>query len=123
LDKNAGSAEQMEAFVSQFGRMQDTMADKLFPRWLLSLAEKPGSQIEILNRTERLGVLTTTERWLEMRNLCNRLVHENMTDSAKFVQDLLLAQEYSLIFIETYNRLRQNAVTRMGYKTIAYLNN
>lgn len=71
--------------MSRFGRMQDTIADKLFPRWLLALAETPGSQIETLNRAERLGILNSTERWLEMRNLRNRLVHEYMTDSAKFV--------------------------------------
>lgn len=116
LEQNADCAEQMEAFVSRFGRMQDTMADKLFPRWLLALAETPGSQIETLNRAERLGVLTSTERWLEMRNLRNRLVHEYMTDSAKFAQDLLLAKEYSLVLIETFNCLRQDAKTRMGHK-------
>jgi hypothetical protein len=33
LEKNPGCAEQLEAFVSRFGRMQDMMADKLFPRW------------------------------------------------------------------------------------------
>ncbi len=116
LEQNADCAEQMEAFVSRFGRMQYTVADKLFPRWLLALAEKPGSQIETLNRAERLGVLTSTERWLEMRNLRNRLVHEYMTDPAKFAQDLVLAKEYSLVLIETVNRLRQDAVTRMGHK-------
>jgi hypothetical protein len=58
-----------------------------------------------------------------MRNLCNRLVHEYMTDSAKFVQDLLLAQEYSIILIGTYNCLRQDSMARIGYKTITYLNN
>jgi len=116
LEQNACCAEQMEAFVSRFGRMQDTMADKLLPRWLLALAETPGSQIETLNRAERLGVLTSTERWLEMRNLRNRLVHEYMTAPAKFAEDLILAKEYSLILIETYNRVRQDAITRMGHK-------
>lgn len=116
LEQNASCAEQMEAFVSRFGRMQDTMADKLLPRWLLALAETPGSQIETLNRAERLGVLTSTEQWLEMRNLRNRLVHEYMTAPAKFAEDLILAKEYSLILIETYNRVRQDAITRMGHK-------
>jgi hypothetical protein len=65
LDNHADCAEQMETFVSRFGRMQDTMSDKLFPRWLLALAETPGSQIETLNRAERLGGLERTEQWLE----------------------------------------------------------
>ena len=116
LEQNHRHAEQLEAFVSRFGRMQDTMADKLFPRWLLALAEVPGSQIETLNRAERLGILTSTERWLEARNLRNRLVHEYVTDPAKFVEDLVLAREYSLMLIETFNRLRQDTITRMGHK-------
>lgn len=115
LEANPQNAEQLEAFVSRFGRMQDTMADKLFPRWLIALAEIPGSQIETLNRAERLGVLTSTERWLEVRNLRNRLVHEYMTDTAKFVEDLALAKEYSLMLIETFNRLRLDAMMRMGH--------
>lgn len=109
-------AERLEAFVSRFGRMQDTMADKLFPRWLLALAEMPGSQIETLNRAERLGVLASTERWLEARNLRNRLVHEYMTDPARFAEDIALAKEYSVMLLDTFNRLRQDAMTRMGHE-------
>jgi hypothetical protein len=117
LELNPGCAEQLEAFISRFGRMQDTMADKLFPRWLLALAEVPGSQIETLNRAERLGIVSSTEHWLELRSLRNRLVHEYMTEPAKFVEDLALAKEYSLMLMETYNRLRQYALTRMGNKS------
>jgi hypothetical protein len=57
LDANPQSAEALEAFVSRFGRMQDTIAGKLLPRWLRALAETPGSEIETLNRAERLGTL------------------------------------------------------------------
>ncbi len=106
-------AERLEAFVSRYGRMQDTMADKLLPRWLLALAERPGSQIETLNRAERLGVLESTEGWLEARNLRNRLVHEYMTDAGEFSGNLILASEYSRMLIDTYNRLRGDAMERL----------
>lgn len=109
-------AEQLEALVSRFGRMQDTMTDKLLPRWLIALAETPGSHIETLNRAERLGVLASTEQWLEARHLRNRLVHEYVTDPAKFAEDLALAKEYSLMLLETFNGLRQDAITRMGFE-------
>lgn len=61
----------------------------------------------------RLGVLTSTERLLEMRN---RLVSEYMIDSAKFAQDLVLSKEYNLTLIETFNHLRQDAMIRIGHK-------
>jgi len=40
-----------------------------------------------------LGVLTSTEQWLEARNLRNRLVHEYITEPEKFAEDLALAKE------------------------------
>lgn len=106
-------AEQMEAFISRFGRMQDTIAGKLLPRWLISLEEIPGSQIEILNRAERLGVVDDVDHWLEARNLRNRMVHEYMEEATQFAEALNLAKEYATILIETYNRVRNFAESRM----------
>lgn len=39
-----------------------------------------------------------------------------MTDPLRFAEDLVLAKEYSLMLFETYDRLRQDAVTRLGLK-------
>lgn len=107
-------AERLEAFISRFGRMQDTIADKLLPRWLRAMAEIPGSQIETLNRAERLGVVDSVEQWLEARQLRNRLVHEYMEDEAAFTDDLLLAKKYTIMLLETYNRIREFSTTRMN---------
>jgi len=106
-------AERLEAFVSRYGRLQDTLADKLLPRWLIALAERPGSQIEVLNRAERLGVVEDVAAWLEARQLRNRLVHEYMTDNASFAADLKLAEAYSRTLFETYRRLRSDAIVRL----------
>ena len=114
LDSDPELAERLEAFVSRFGRMQDTIADKLLPRWLIALAETPGSLIETLNRAERLGVPADVEQWLEARKLRNRLVHEYVVDHAEFAENLRLAGEYSMILFDTYNRLREFAASRMG---------
>jgi len=105
---------QLEAFVSRFGRMQDTIADKLLPRWLLAQAEVVGSQIEVLNRAERLDVLTNVEHWLQVRKLRNRLVHEYMESPKDFVDDLLIARSDTQLLITTYHQLRQFALARMG---------
>jgi hypothetical protein len=114
LEDNPELAERLEAFVSRFGRMQDTMADKLLPRWLMALAETPGSQIENLNRAERLGVLESVNQWLEARKLRNRLVHEYMEDAETFAEDLVLAKEYTQLLVDSFNRLRGFAENRMG---------
>lgn len=113
LPENPEAAERLEAFVSRFGRMQDTIADKLLPRWLMALAETPGSQIEILNRAERLGTIESVQKWLEARKLRNRLVHEYMEDIRDFSEALALAREYSLMLLRTYNCIRDFCLQRM----------
>jgi hypothetical protein len=107
------AAERMEAFVSRFGRMQDTIADRLLPRWLQALAEQPGSLIETLNRAERLGVLANAAHWLEARKLRNRLVHEYMEDPEDFAAGLNAASRYSMMLMDTYNQVRDFALRRM----------
>lgn len=114
LETDPELAERLEAFVSRYGRLQDTMADKLLPRWLLALAETPGSQIEVLNRAERLGVVDDVTSWLEARTLRNRLVHEYMTDRTAFAEDLNLAEGYCLMLMQTYGKVRRDAIVRMG---------
>lgn len=113
LDDAPELAERLEAFISRFGRMQDTMGGKLLPRWLVALAEEPGSLIETLNRAERLGVLESAESWLEARQLRNRLVHEYMERPDAFAEDLGLARSHTVMLFATFNRLRDYAVVRM----------
>jgi len=113
LDQHPEEAIRLEAFVSRYSRMQDTIADKLIPRWLKSLAENTGSQIENLNRAERLGVLESTEAWLAARKLRNQLIHEYMQDPEAFADALGAARDYSLMLMATYNHIRAYAEDRM----------
>ncbi|MBN4079366.1 hypothetical protein JYT26_01870, partial [Beggiatoa alba] len=83
------------------------------PRWLMVLAETPGSQIETLNRAENLGVVEDVEQWLEACKLRNRLVHEYMESPKAFAESLKLAKEYSFLLLKCYNYLRDYAAVRM----------
>ncbi|MEK8088976.1 hypothetical protein [Thermithiobacillus plumbiphilus] len=57
LETNPDLAERVEAFVSRFARLQDTLGDKLLPVLLTALGETPGAAIDNLDRAERLGLL------------------------------------------------------------------
>ena len=95
LDTQPEPAERLEVFVSRYDRLQDTIADKLLPRWLRALAERPRSQIEVLNRAEQLGVLEDASQWLEARQLRNSLIHEYMENSTAFAENIQLVEHYS----------------------------
>ncbi|MDO8334765.1 MAG: hypothetical protein Q7T35_08875 [Nitrosomonas sp.] len=59
LEYDDDLSERLDAFVSRFGRMQDTLGDKLLPSLLRLLAEKLGSALDNLNKAEKLGLLVS----------------------------------------------------------------
>lgn len=113
LENRPEDAEKVEAFVSRFSRMQDTFTDKLLPRWLMALEERPGAVIDTLNRAEQLGIVADVEQWLALRRNRNRLVHEYMTDPEAFAQALRAALAFVEQLFATYNRLRYLAEENM----------
>lgn len=69
LDTDPDLAERVEAFVGRFGRLQDTVGDKLLPQFLAALGEKISSAMDNLDRAERLGLLKSADEWMSMRSL------------------------------------------------------
>ncbi len=110
LDVNPEDAERLEAFVSRFGRMQDTVGEKLLPRWLEYMAERPGPLIDVLNRAERLGVLDKAAGWMTARQLRNRLVHEYVDSIEDLAAALRGAQQSVPMLFDTYNRIRERSL-------------
>ena len=84
-------AERIDAFVARFGRLQDTLADKLLPALLDWMAEPVGPAIDNLNRAERLGWITSIDAWLQVRRLRNRMIHEYVRDPAELAAALTTA--------------------------------
>lgn len=110
LDEQPDEAVILEAFVSRFARLQDHIAGKLIPLWLSALAEEPSSQIENLNRAEKLGVIDSTEAWLTARQIRNYLIHEYLQDPSTMLEALLTAKQATRTFLEAFNALRQYTV-------------
>jgi hypothetical protein len=84
-------SERADAFVARFGRLQDTLGDKLLPELLQWLAEPVGPAIDNLNRAERLGWIGSVEQWLMVRRLRNRMIHEYVRDDAELAAALSAA--------------------------------
>ena len=73
-------AERLDAFVTRFGRLQDTVGDKLLPAVLTALGEKVGAAIDNLDRAEKFGLIESVDDWMVMRKLRNQMVHEYIED-------------------------------------------
>lgn len=87
-------AERLDAFVSRFGRLQDTVGDKLLPTLLDGLGEPLGAAIDNLDRAEKLGLLASADNWMETRRLRNQMVHEYIEDVAILASALRSAHAF-----------------------------
>ena len=88
LDSNIALSEQLDAFASRFGRLQDNIGDKLLPAVLTALGEKTGPVLDNLNKAEKYGWLQSAESWLLARQLRNKMVHEYIEDPAILAEAL-----------------------------------
>ena len=74
--------------MGRFGRLQDTVGDKLLPLLLAALGERTAAVIDNLDRAERLGLIDSADQWMTMRNLRNQMVHEYVEDPVVLISAL-----------------------------------
>ena len=80
--------------MSRFGRLQDTVGDKLLPFFLTALAESPGLSIDSLDKAENFGFIESADGCMEMRRLRNQMLQENNEDSAASASALRSGHTY-----------------------------
>lgn len=112
LDMDPDLSERVEAFVSRYGRLQDTLGDKLLPLLLRALGEKPASAIDNLDRAERLGWLDSADEWMSMRKIRNQMVHEYIEDLQVLTSALLTGHAFVPSLIATANAVVAEAERR-----------
>jgi hypothetical protein len=63
----------VEAFVSRFSHLQDTLGDKLIPKLLSALGERQATAMDNLDTAERLGWISSADEWQAIRQLRNQM--------------------------------------------------
>jgi len=97
----------LDAFVARFGRLQDRFGGKLLPTLLRLNMEKVGSQLDNLILAEKLGWLSSTDDWIELRGLRNLLIHEYLQSPSDLLKPLLQALEAVSLLGQVHLRLNQ----------------
>ena len=97
-------AERLDAFVSRFGRLQDTVGDKLLPALLAALAEALGPAMENLDKAEKFGFIASADGWLEMRRLRNQMVHEYIEDLTVLTSALRSGHDFVPVLVQAATR-------------------
>lgn len=96
-------SERVEAFVSRFSRLQDTLGDKLIPLVLDALGEHQAAAIDNLDKAERFGWISSADEWYAIRRLRNQMVHDYMEDLNILTSAIQTAQ----IFVTTLSNTTQ----------------
>jgi len=112
LEQNADLTERLDAFVSRFYRLQDTLGDKLLPVYLRTQLEPIGTVLDNLNRAEKLGLIPSVADWIEARSLRNSLIHEYIEDMDLFRQSILRALELVPMLEIVTQKLCQQCIRR-----------
>lgn len=112
LETDPDLAERVEAFVGRFGRLQDTVGDKLLPVLLVALGETPAAAIDNLDRAERLGLIVSADEWMTMRKLRNQMVHEYVEDLAVLASALQTGHDFVPILTNAANNLMAEIAQR-----------
>lgn len=78
--KNASDEriEHLDQFIYRFTKLQDSMGTRLLPSLyrFFENSSQPIPFLDILNRLEQLGILTSVENWQFFRNLRNNFAHD-----------------------------------------------
>lgn len=106
--------DRLESFGAKFGRMQDTIVDKLIPALLRVAGEQVAAAIDNLNRLERLGLVSSADSWLQMRRLRNRLVHEYFDRPEDMAPALERACRFTDEMHADYKAIRDYAREHLG---------
>lgn len=105
LAEDEDLAERVEAFVSRFGRLQDTVGDKLLPAYLAAHGERLATFVDNLDRAERLGLIDDAQAWIDMRKLRNQMVHEYVEDPLVLASALEAAHVFVPSLVAVARRL------------------
>ncbi|MBK6717711.1 MAG: hypothetical protein IPG57_22250 [Burkholderiales bacterium] len=105
-------SERVDAFVARFGRLQDTLGDKLLPALLNWLGEPGGPAIDNLGKAERFGWIESADVWMRLRRLRNQMIHEYVEDPSLFADALCAAHEGIGGLLVAVQRMRAEAGVR-----------
>lgn len=102
-DLSVGERESCEALTSRFARLNDFLVQRVFRTLDQIELMDEGSPLDRLQRAEARNLISSAERWRELRMLRNAIAHDYLIESADRV--LVDAIAASPELLETAARL------------------
>ena len=116
-EKYRALSEQEISFIDQmsyrFGKLQD-VTGSLLRVMLIILGEdiENAPFIDVLNRTEKLGIIDDAQEWIMLRELRNILTHEYSDNDDEIAKGINKLFEISKRLCEIYEKIKEYARKR-----------
>jgi uncharacterized protein YutE (UPF0331/DUF86 family) len=72
--------ETLEALTARFARLEDILIKRVFRAVVAVELADAERLLDVLGVTERLGLIDSTDQWIELKELRNSIVHEYELD-------------------------------------------
>jgi hypothetical protein len=98
----------LELFSSRFAKLQDLMGAKVFAA-VLEWSEEPGyypSFLDKLHVLEKVGAISNTQLWSELRQTRNALSHEYPDDPGQMAKYFNRAYELAGYLLQCYEQIK-----------------
>ena len=82
--------ETIDQYLFRFAKLQDTMGEKLFRMIVSQYVENIEKQtfVDILNRLEKIGILSDANIWKKLRSIRNNIAHQYDDEPEEMVEAL-----------------------------------
>jgi hypothetical protein len=89
----------IDSFIFRFIKLQDYLGKKIFPELLVKIDVEQNDMplIDVLDRLEKIGLLPDSDRWIDYRDVRNKLTHEYPEDKTNLITGI---QEAMIYFVE-----------------------
>ena len=106
--------DRLDAFRVRLCDLQDSMGSKIF-RSLIALEEEQiGSQLDIINKMVKKGVLSSFELWKTLRDIRNSFSHDYPDDDNTRAESLTIAYQHTNSLLDVLNSIGHYAHKQIG---------
>ena len=104
----------VDAFVFRFMKLQDFIEEKLFKVFLIKTGDFKDnmSLVDILDKLEKLEIIDSTEKWMKVRKLRNKIAHEYPDEQEQVIEDIKEALKKVDYLAQIYKNIQSFLVER-----------
>ena len=104
----------VDTFIFRFMKLQDFRGERLFKAFLMKTGDFRDNMsfIDILDKLEKLEIIDSTEEWVKIRQLRNKIAHEYPDEQEEIINDIKEAIKKVDYLAKVYKNIKDFLIKR-----------